>query len=108
MEQPRSDVSGQTALEYMILCAIVAVVVLFSFREGNLLSQVRTSSEGYFNSVTRVIMGDKPAPINGGWCGDWAPDPCPEGVSTQYRTCNCPAPAFGGAQCPGSADRPCP
>ena len=90
MEKPRLKISGQVALEYMILFAVVAVVVLFSFREGNLLSQARVSSEGYFNSVTRVIMGDKPEPINGGWC-----PPSPSGQSA----CSCPAPAFGGNPC---------
>ena len=88
MERSRSDISGQTALEYMVLFAIVAVVVMAGMK--NLLPQVRNSSEGYYNSVTRVIMGDEPAPINGGWC-----DASPSG----QRACLCPAPAFGGAPC---------
>ncbi len=94
--------SGQTALEYMLLFGIVAAAVLYSFR--NLLPQVRNSSEGYYNSVTRVIMGEKPDAIDGVWC-DWSPCvPTVNGVpgtTSRYRTCQCPAPAFGGNDCPG-------
>ncbi len=82
-------ISGQTALEYMILFAIVAVVVFAGFK--TLLPQVQNSSEGYYNSVANVIMGENPNPINGGWC-----PPSPSG----QRACLCPAPAFGGAPCP--------
>ena len=102
--------SGQTALEYMILFAIVAAVVVAGFK--TLLPQVRNSSEGYYNSVTRVIMGDKPDPINGAWCNDWSP--CvpsvagAPGATDSYRTCQCPAPAFGGQPCQGSGSKSCP
>ncbi len=97
-------VSGQTALEYLLLFGIVAAAVLAAFKY--LLPQVRDSSEGYYNSVTRVIMGDKPDPINGGWCNTWSA--CAPGVTTQYDTCNCPAPAFGGLPCSGTGSRDCP
>ncbi len=93
---------GQTALEYLLLFGIVAAAVLAAFR--HLLPQVRDSSEGYYNNVTRVIIGDKPDPINGGWCDSPA---CPPGVSQKYRTCQCPAPAFGGADCAGSGQSGC-
>ncbi len=106
--------SGQTALEYMILFGIVAAAVLYSFK--NLLPQVQNSSEGYYNSVTRVIMGDKPEPINGNWC-DWSPcvpavppadgKPPVLGSRFHYRTCQCPAPAFGGADCTGTSQNGC-
>lgn len=94
--------SGQTALEYLLLFGIVAAAVLAAFRY--LLPQVRDSSEGYYNNVTRVIMGEKPDPINGGWCDYSA---CPPGVSQKYRTCQCPAPAFGGADCAGPSQSGC-
>ena len=100
---------GQTALEYLLLFAIVAAAVLFSFK--NFLPQVRNSSEGYYNSVTRVIMGENPRPIDGGWC-PW--EPCVPsvngvaGTTTSYRTCQCPTPAFGGADCPGAGNKSCP
>ena len=95
--------SGQTALEYMLLFGIVAAAVLAAFRY--LLPQVRDSSEGYYNNVTRVIMGEKPDPINGRWCDYSA---CPPGVSQKYRICQCPAPAFGGNCESGPSEEPCP
>ena len=97
----------------MILFGIVAAAVLYSFK--NLLPQVQNSSEGYYNNVTRVIMGDKPEPINGGWC-DWSPcvpevlpsgSPPVMGTMSRYRTCQCPAPAFGGADCTGPSQSGC-
>ncbi|HLD87923.1 MAG TPA: hypothetical protein VI955_01200 [Candidatus Omnitrophota bacterium] len=94
--------SAQTALEYLLLFGIVAAAVLAAFRY--LLPQVRDSSEGYYNNVTRVIMGEKPGPIDGGWCDYSA---CPPGVSQKFRTCQCPAPAFGGADCAGPGQSGC-
>ena len=88
MENPRLNISGQVALEYMILFALVGVVVFTGFR--TLVPQIQSSSEGYYNKVTNVLMGDNPSPIPGGWC---APSP------TGQRACACPAPAFGGAPC---------
>ncbi|XP_074841635.1 SCO-spondin-like [Carettochelys insculpta] len=49
-----------------------------------------------------------PCPVPGGWC-DWAPwSPCSRTcgseVVTRYRTCACPLPQHGGAQCPGAHD----
>lgn len=98
----KKKLSGQTALEYLLLFGIVAAAVLAAFRY--LLPQVRDSSEGYYNNVTRVIMGESPAPINGGWC-DWSV--CGPGISQKFRTCQCPAPAFGGADCAGSGQSGC-
>jgi len=93
---------GQTSLEYLLLLAVVAVVVIASFGPGALVSQVHDSAQGYYNTVTRVIMGSgsdaTPAKINGGWC----PMTCPTsgyGFNTMYGLCECPAPAFGGAFC---------
>ncbi len=80
--------TGQSALEYMLLFSIVAAVVLFSFK--HLLPDVKDRSEGYFNSVSNVIMGATPEPIPGRPCDD---------CNGHYKTCNCPAPAFGGEAC---------
>jgi len=100
LSRAKSRDSAQTALEYLLLFGIVAAAVLAAFKY--LLPQVRDSSEGYYNSVTRVIMGENPDPINGGWC-DWSPCvPAVNGVpgtTSRYRTCQCPAPAFGGKPC---------
>jgi hypothetical protein len=107
------NIKAQTAMEYLLLSAIVAIVVFMAFARGGFMSRVHDTSEDYFNDVTRVIIGgpgNEPQQINGRWC-DWSP--CmrnPAGnIETpyQYRTCECPAPAFGGAQCPDTNQRPC-
>lgn len=104
MKRLRSNslTSAQTALEYLLILTVVAIVVLASMKF--LMPGVNRSSEGYFNSVTRVVLGEKPDPINGGWC-----EPvCPAGGGpTMYRTCECPAPAFGGSYCQGPAEKSC-
>ena len=96
---------GQTSIEYLLLLAVVAVVVIASFGPGSLVSKVHDSAQGYYNSVTRVIMGENPQPINGGWC----PVTCPSGSgpAVMYKACECPAPAFGGAPCSGSGAVDC-
>ena len=45
-------------------------------------------------------------PVNGGW-SDWSACSAACGVGTQTRTCNNPAPAFGGADCQGFAVQSC-
>jgi len=109
---------GQTSIEYLLLLAVVAVVVIASFRPGSLISQVHNSSQDYYNTVTRVIMdsdgskfvngvsvdADNPKAIPGGWC----PIACPTGAGPQYiyGTCECPVPAFGGKYCSGVGSKP--
>ncbi len=89
---------GQTSIEYLLLLAVVAVVVIASFGPGSLISQVHDSAQGYYNSVTRVIMGEDPKKgIDGGWCPVTAPSGA--GPTVMYRSCECPAPAFGGYSC---------
>lgn len=96
---------GQTALEYLLLMAVVAVVVIASFKPGSLISQVHDASQGYYNTVTRVIMGvgsdAKPAKINGGWCSVTCPAGGINNFQNIYSVCGCPQPAFGGDYCPG-------
>ncbi len=98
---------AQTSIEYLLLLAVVAVVVIASFSQGSLISQVHDSAQGYYNTITNVIMNSdaKPLPIPGGWC----PVTCPSGSSGTviYRSCECPAPAFGGAYCTGSSAWSC-
>ncbi len=91
--------TGQTVLEYMLILAVVGVIVLSSF--AFLVPRVNKSSEGYYNSVSRVMMGEDPQPINGGWCPVAASNMQAGAAdnATIYRTCECPAPAFGGAYC---------
>lgn len=98
---------GQTSLEYLLLLAVVAVVVIASFRQGALISQVHDSAQGYYNSITRVILGENPQPINGGWCQVICPPPGSYGTPVMYETCACPEPAFGGDYCSGSGKVTC-
>lgn len=114
---------AQSAVEYLLLLAVVAAVVMISFRI--LLPKTQNTTDGYFNTVSRAIVGgganitrgdgtqgfeNDPAPINGGWCGlDGEPlngrlETCddldlPCGTAVYYRKCACPEPAFGGTQC---------
>jgi hypothetical protein len=85
---------GQAALEYLILLTVAAVVVFIAVKpSGNnsLLNRSQKSTEGYYNTVTEVIMGKNPDPIDGGWCRPAKPNGECE--------CACPAPAFGGRYC---------
>ncbi|MDE2027619.1 MAG: hypothetical protein KGK03_01805 [Candidatus Omnitrophica bacterium] len=109
-----SSFRGQTSIEYLLLLAVVAVVVITAFSRGGLIDKVRNTAGDYYNTVTRVIMDsddgtrtlpngktasvDTPNPIDGGWC----PVVCPtgSGPTTIYGACECPAPAFGGQGCP--------
>ncbi|XP_057298019.1 SCO-spondin-like isoform X2 [Hydractinia symbiolongicarpus] len=57
------------------------------------------------NTFVRACNTQKCA-VNGNW-GGWGPygkcsATCGGGVQATYRSCNNPAPAYGGAQCPGS------
>ncbi|MBF0505152.1 MAG: class III signal peptide-containing protein, partial [Candidatus Omnitrophica bacterium] len=104
ISRAHNSACGQTSLEYLLLLAVVAVVVIASFRPGSLISQVHDASQGYYNKVTRVIMGENPHAIRGGWCGITCPA-AGFGFSSMYNRCECPQPAFGGAYCdppPGS------
>ncbi len=51
---------GQTALEYMLLTAIVAAIVLVGFQVYTPRS--RTASESYYNNLANAIMGEAPPP----------------------------------------------
>jgi hypothetical protein len=96
---------AQTALEYLLLLGIVAFIVLAAFSKGGMLTKVHDTAQDQFAGVTNVIMGANPQAIPGGWC-EWTP--CSQGVTNQFRSCECPAPAFGGAACSGQAQRACP
>jgi len=109
----QSALRGQTSLEYLLLLTVVAVIVMASFRTGSLVDQVQKAAGGYYNTVSSVIMDsdgyrivsgvqvdkDTPAPINGGWCPITCPPAGSYGFNIMYRSCECPAPAFGGLSC---------
>ena len=100
----QSTSRAQTALEYLLLCGLVAFVVFLAFAPGGFLSHVHDASKDYYQKIADVIVNSdaKPAPINGGWC-PWAA--CAGGI--QFRTCECPAPYFGGAPCSGTSRQAC-
>lgn len=98
----RTDVRAQSGLEYLLLCALVSFVVFMSLAPGKFMTNTQTASQTYFDKVTSAIQGQNPQPINGGWC-EWSL--CAD--NNQYRTCECPSPAFGGAQCAGSNWQQC-
>ena len=100
-------VRGQTSLEYLMLLAVVAVIVIASFGPGSLISKVHDSAQGYYNSVTRVIMGETPQRIDGGWCPVTCPSSGSYGPTIMYAACECPAPAFGGSYCSGTGEVNC-
>jgi len=107
MSAAHSPSRGQTSLEYLLLLAVVAVIVIASFGPGSLVSQVHDASEGYYNTVTSVIMGKNPQPINGGWCPVTCPPAGTLGPTVMYASCECPAPAFGGKYCTGTGSTSC-
>lgn len=90
---------GQTALEYLLLLAVTAIVVVAAFNHGGLIDQIQGTAGGYYNTVTEVIMGKNPKAIAGGWCAVNCPPPGTSGPSTLYASCECPPPQFGGAYC---------
>jgi hypothetical protein len=98
--------SGQSAVEYFLILTVVAIVVFVGF--NNLLPAIQSSQDpiknpsGFFTKVDKVILGAKPQPINGGWCVPECPPSGSCGDQTRYKTCECPAPAFGGTYCSGS------
>ena len=108
MPTAHSSARGQTSLEYLLLLAVVAVIVIASFGPGSLISKVHDSALSYYNTITRVIMGENPKqPIHGGWCPVTCSGNNTYGATTMYAACECPAPAFGGLYC-GVAGNPNP
>lgn len=89
---------GQGVLEYLLLCGIVGFVAILSFAPNGLLNKVGTTSKSYSDTITSVIQGKNPKAIDGGWC-DWVFYPS---GGERYRSCECPAPAFGGDTCVGN------
>jgi len=86
--------TGQTAVEYLLVFTVVAIVVLVAFNQ--FFPTLNQSSNDYFDTITTIIRDDREvAPIDGDWCswGSCGPD------GYQRRECACPQPAFGGKHC---------
>jgi len=87
---------------------------LFSGGAGRRLqeqaSQQASCSMGSFDDATLIANGYSDyvtaTPVNGNW-GGWGGCSANCGGGTQYRSCNSPAPADGGADCSGSASQSC-
>ena len=93
--------NAQTAIEYLILLSLVAVIVMVSF--SHLLPRATNQTNGtvfsLFSRARSSIMGEKVQSINGNWCL-WGP--CINGEIK--RLCDCPAPLGSGRVCPGSSN----
>ena len=50
---------AQSAVEYLLLLAVVAVIVFVGFKT-TILPQTQQVSSGYFNKVANGIMGEPP------------------------------------------------
>ena len=101
---------AQTAVEYMLLLAVVVTVTIIGFYR--LGPRTQYAANLYFQRAAAGIVGARapqagPEPINGGWCEDY--DQCSNqcGLGTQTRRCACPVPSNGGAPCYGPSTRSC-
>lgn len=57
--------SGQTAVEYMLLLAVVTAIILIAFK--TLLPRAHDASNLFYNRTTVGILG-KPNPCGDGFC----------------------------------------
>lgn len=110
--------SAQTAIEYLILLSLVAVIVMFSF--SHLLPRANQAVSSLFLRAGSSIMGETVQSIDGDWC-DWSPCECDEldgiakaaclaaliGPRVHRRLCDCPAPLGSGTLCAGSSTENC-
>ena len=99
---------AQTAMEYMLLLAVVVTVTIIGFYR--LGPRTQYAANLYYQRAAAGIVGTSapqasaPA-VDGEWC-NWGPcQGC--GTSIQTRTCSCPSPSNGGATCFGIASQPC-
>lgn len=96
-----SPPKAQTAIEYLILLSLVAVIVMVSF--ANLLPRANQAVSSLFSRGRASIMGATVESIDGQWC-NWGP--C-QAEGNQTRLCDCPAPLGSGTVCAGSSVQSC-
>ena len=96
--------NAQTAIEYLVLLSLVAVIVIVGF--SNLLPRANQSVSSLFFKARSSIMGAKVESIDGQWC-DWSPCSAEGGSGFQKRLCDCPAPLGSGSVCSGPSQQPC-
>jgi hypothetical protein len=108
---------AQTMMEYLILLALVAFLVITAMKPQGPLDAIHNATAEHYNAAASVIASGtynaqsrtysdidaKIEPVNGGWCG-WST--CIDGYQ-KFRECACPRPAFGGQGCSGSAIMDC-
>ncbi len=110
--------NAQTAIEYLILLSLVAVIVMFSF--SHLLPRANRSVSSLFFRAGSSIMGETVQSIDGNWC-EWSACDCDEleGAAkaaciaalteprVHHRLCDCPAPLGSGVVCAGPTNQLC-
>lgn len=108
---------AQTAIEYLILLSLVAVIVMISF--ANLLPRANQAVSSLFSRGRASIMGATVESIDGDWC-EWSPcldctnasiaaclNQVAQNITVQYRLCDCPAPLGSGTICSGASAQSC-
>ena len=58
LKKARTEKSAQTAVEYMLLLTLVAIIVFFGFRF--MLPRSQVISESFFNKISNAIMDEAP------------------------------------------------
>ena len=101
---------AQTAMEYILLLAVVVTVTVIGFY--HLGPRTQYAANLYCQRAAAGIVGVPapeagPEPINGGWCEEYSVCDVTCGPGNQTRPCACPTPSNGGAPCYGRATRPC-
>ena len=93
-------IRGQTSLEYLLLLAVVAVVVIASFGQGLWFPRCMTRRKAII-ILLPVSSWEQTLSLSTA-AGVRSLAPSGAGPTVMYRACECPAPAFGGAYCQGS------
>ena len=100
---------AQTAVEYLLLLAVVvAVTVIAFYRLG---PRTQYAANLYFQRAAAGIVDTRapqagPEPINGGW-SEFSSCPTECGTGIQTHACDNPPPGNGGAPCYGASTRSC-
>ena len=95
---------AQTAIEYLLLLAVTAIIVFISFK--TLLPKSGEISQAYFNKTAAGIMGDAPGGgcVPNGSCS--APNPACGTTTTGVDNCGNPC-SKTGPPCPSCAGVNC-
>ena len=100
---------AQTAVEYLLLLAVVVTVTVIAFYR--LGPRTQYAANLYFQRAAAGIVDTRapqagPEPINGGW-SEFRPCSTACGAGIQTRACDNPPPSDGGAPCYGPSTIEC-